>query len=156
MLVAAMTSTACVVDDVDTVLRQGLAVLPPDSDLAVAVREGAELGHSDLYTSDALDRLHGRYGHLHWVHVLNNAATVAFALTRGGGHIDSICLAVTAGWDTDSVGATVGAVCGTLAGASRLPARWTAPLHDRIATSVPGEHGGSLRALADRTCAVAR
>jgi ADP-ribosylglycohydrolase len=156
MFVAAMTAAACVADDVETVLAAGLAVVPAGSGLAEAVRYGASLGAGDLPVAGALDALHDRYGHLHWVHVLNNAATIGFALARGRGAFESVCPAVLAGWDTDSVGATVGSVCGTLSGAGRLPSRWVAPLHDRIATSLPGEHHASLRTLSRRTCEVTR
>jgi ADP-ribosylglycohydrolase len=138
MFVAGMTAAACVADDVDTVLAAGLAVVPPASPLAAAVRFGAGLGRGEAPTDRALDALHDRYGHLHWVHVLNNAATIGFALARGRGAFESVCLAVSA----------------TLAGAGRLPSRWVAPLHDRIATSLPGENNASLHTLARRTCKV--
>ena len=53
---------------------------------------------------------------MHWVHSLNNTALVAYALEAGGGDFDrSICLTVMGGWDTDSNGATVGAVGGRAA-----------------------------------------
>ena len=69
-----------------------------------------------------------RYGHLHWVHVLNNAALMASALARSGGDFGAaICAAVAGGWDTDSTGATVGSVCGALAGAAALPPRVDRP-----------------------------
>jgi ADP-ribosylglycohydrolase len=154
MFVAAMTAAACVAPDVDTVLAAGLSVVPAGSGLAAAVRFGAELGRGPEPVDRALDALHDRYGHLHWVHVLNNAATIGFALARGRGAFESVCLAVSAGWDTDSAAATVGSVCGTLVGAGRLPSRWVAPLHDRIATSLPGENNASLHTLARRTCKV--
>ena len=99
--------------------------------------------------------MHARYGHLHWVHVLNNAALTAYALTAADADFSSaICIAVMGGWDTDSVGATVGSVCGALAGARRLPARWTEPLRNRVASSLPGFDGIGLDELARRTSAV--
>jgi hypothetical protein len=105
----------------------------------------------------ALDALYADYGHLHWVHSVNNAALVAFALTRGRGDFAaSVCLAVSGGWDTDSDGATVGAVCGTLGGTAGVPGSWVRPLRDRVASSLPGFDGSSLTELARRTVAVAR
>ncbi|MDQ3616768.1 MAG: ADP-ribosylglycohydrolase family protein [Actinomycetota bacterium] len=50
-----------------------------------------------------------RYGDLHWVHVLNNAAALALARSDDA-FTEAVCTAVTGGWDTDSVGATVGSV----------------------------------------------
>jgi ADP-ribosylglycohydrolase len=160
MFAAAMTAAACVAppgpDGIDAVLAAGLSVVPPSSRLASAVRRGAELGRSGVDTEAALDRLHAEFGHLHWVHVLNNAALVAYALRAGGGELGpSIAIAVTGGWDTDSDGATVGAVCGTLAGAAALPPEWTVPLRNRVATSVPGPDTLALDELAARTVRVA-
>ncbi|MFI2752130.1 ADP-ribosylglycohydrolase family protein [Cellulomonas sp. P22] len=152
MWVAGMCAAAVVVDDVGTAIEAGLAVVPPESRLASAVRRGVEIGRSGAAVPDALDVLHAELGDLHWVHVLNNAATIAYALTAGNGDLGaSIALAVTAGWDTDSAGATVGGVVGAVRGASQLPAAWTAPLRDQIATSLPGDGRLSIAELARRT-----
>ncbi|RYV52129.1 ADP-ribosylglycohydrolase family protein [Pengzhenrongella frigida] len=156
MWVAGMCAAAVVVDDVGTAVEAGLAVVPPDSRLAHAVRRGVELGRAGQPMPDALDALHTEFGDLHWVHVLNNAATVAYALTAGDGDLGtSIALAVSAGWDTDSAGATVGGVVGAVRGAVQLPDAWIEPLHDRIATSLPGGGQRSIAALARRTVALA-
>jgi ADP-ribosylglycohydrolase len=157
MCVAAMCAQAVVGDAVEDVLEAGRSVVPPDSRYAEALRVGVEVAGSGLGTEEALDALVERYGHLHWVHVLNNAALMAFALARSEGDFGAaICLAVTGGWDTDSVGATVGSVCGALAGAGRLPERWTAPLRDRLASSLPGCDGVAFSDLADRTARLVR
>ncbi|HYG92198.1 MAG TPA: ADP-ribosylglycohydrolase family protein, partial [Nocardioides sp.] len=81
MFVAAACARAVVSKDIGTVLEAGLSVVPPESRYAEAVRYGAELGRSAAGTEEGLDALHARYGDLHWVHVLNNAALVGFALT---------------------------------------------------------------------------
>ena len=86
------------------------------------------------------------------MHALNNSALLAFALARSDGDFDrAITTAVSGGWDTDSNGATVGSICGALAGAAGLPAAWTAPLRNRLATSVPGFDGIGFDELARRT-----
>lgn len=62
---------------------------------------------------------------------------------------------VSGGWDTDSNGATAGSLTGLLAGSPEaLPARWTAPLRNRLATSVRGLDGIGFDALAARTAAL--
>jgi hypothetical protein len=136
---AALASVSLVADDVDDVLARAYAVVPPRSELAAAITFGADLGRCPLSLDDRLDALHARYGHLHWVHVLNNAATIACALTASRGDFATgVAFAVMTGWDTDSTGATVGSVLGGLLGAAGLPPAWTAPLDGRIATSLPG------------------
>ncbi|NYD43214.1 ADP-ribosylglycohydrolase family protein [Nocardioides panaciterrulae] len=155
MFAAAACAEALVADHVDEVLAAGLAVVPPQSRYAAAISFGVDLGRSGLSTEQALDRLSEAYGHLHWVHVLNNAALVAYALTVSGGEFTTaITTVVTGGWDTDSNGATVGSVCGALAGAAALPTRWIAPLRNRVATSLPGFDGIGLDTLAERTLAL--
>jgi ADP-ribosylglycohydrolase len=152
MWVAAMCATAPVASTVDQVLDAGLAVVPPESRFADAVRFGRDAG-ADPDWERVLDRLHARYGKLHWVHVRNNAALVAAALTHGQGDLGrSICAAVMGGWDTDSVGATVGSICGALAG---VPPQWTDPLHNTLHTSLAGFDGIGFDELAARTLKVA-
>ncbi len=151
---AALASVSLVATDVDEVLHRAAAVVPAESELAEAVRFGTELGRQPLELDAHLDALHERYGHLHWVHVLNNAATIAWALAVSRGDFTTaIGCAVMAGWDTDSVGATVGSVLGGLLGGDRLPPAWTLPLDNRIATSLPGGEV-QIDALVARTMAL--
>ncbi|WP_024287428.1 ADP-ribosylglycohydrolase family protein [Cellulomonas sp. KRMCY2] len=157
MWAAALCSAALVCTDVDEVLDAAQTVLPPDSRLAAAVRRGREVAAQPQDVADGLDTLHAEYGHLHWVHVINNAAVIAYALARGGGRFGpSVSVAVTAGWDTDSAGATVGSVVGGLLGAEAIGQRWTAPLDGRIATSLPGPAWRPIDDLASRTLRLAR
>ncbi|MGW2093973.1 ADP-ribosylglycohydrolase family protein [Promicromonospora sukumoe] len=158
MWAAGLAAAAVVAPDVEQVLDAADAVVPADSGLAAAVALGRYLGRecdgSEAGVRAGLDRIHAEYGHLHWVHTLNNAAVIAFALSAGRGEFGpSVSIAVTAGWDTDSAAATVGGVVGAL-GPDRIGERWTAPLDGRIATSLPG---GEQRIddLARRTIALA-
>ncbi len=154
-LVAAMSAVALVADDVDSVVEAGLSVVPETSRLAQAVRYGSDLGRSGRRLDDALDALHAAYGELHWVHAVNNAALIAYALTASGGEfVPATGIAVMGGWDTDSAGATVGAICGALAGAGSLPESFVAPLDNRIASTLPGFDGVAIDGLAARTVAV--
>ncbi|MFD6178449.1 MULTISPECIES: ADP-ribosylglycohydrolase family protein [unclassified Isoptericola] len=160
MWAAALASAAVVAADAAAVLDAADAVVPPGSRLATAVRLGRELGAAsdggEAAVRADLDRLHATYGDLHWVHVLHNAAVVAYALEAGRGEFGpSVAIAVIAGWDTDSAAATVGGVVGALRGAEGIGAAWSGPLDGRIATSLPG---GERRIddLAARTTALAR
>jgi len=154
MFVAAATSAAVTAASVDECVSIGLSVVPPQSRYAQAVRRGVELGRSDLDHDAAVDELYAEYGHLHWVHVLNNSALMAFALTRSGGDFaTAIGTCVAGGWDTDSNGATVGSICGGLTGAAALPAAWIDPLRNRLATTIAGFDGIGFDELARRTVA---
>ena len=127
-------------------------VVPPRSRLARAVRHGDRdwpARHRDFDT--VVDQLHAAYGATyHWVHAIPNAALLAAALTHADGDFTgSICRAVSGGWDTDSNGATAGSIAGLLAGSpAALPDRWTAPLKNRLATSVADFDGIGFDTLA--------
>ncbi|WP_442480763.1 ADP-ribosylglycohydrolase family protein [Streptomyces kutzneri] len=155
LFVAAATATAATGrSDVHTALRTGLAHVPPRSRLAEAVRFGIRAARTEPEDFDlVVDRLHARYGHYHWVHAVPNTALIAAALTHADGDFThSICRAVSGGWDTDSNGATAGALAGLLAGSpDALPHRWTAPLKNRLATTVPGFDGIGFDTLAHLT-----
>lgn len=156
MYAAALVSAACVAGDMDTVLDAALSVVPADSRFAHAVRFARDTAAEHPGdTEAAVDELYDAYGDLHWVHVLNNAALTTLALaSSGSGFQAGICTVVAGGWDTDSNGATVGSVLGTLLGARALPERWIAPLKDRLSTSLPGMNLLRLSDLAARTLAV--
>jgi ADP-ribosylglycohydrolase len=154
MFVAAATAAAVVASTVGECIDTGLSVIPPESRYAAAVRRGVELGAGDLDDEAAIDELYTEFGHLHWVHSLNNATLVTFALTRSGGDFASaITTCVAGGWDTDSNGATVGSICGALAGASALSPTWIDPLQNRLATTIAGFDGIGFDELARRTVA---
>ena len=144
--------------DVDACVAAGLAVVPPASRYATAVRTGVAAAREAAGTTPAgfervVDGLHAAYGDHHWVHVLPNAALLAAALTHADGDFEgAIRRVVSGGWDTDSNGATAGSLTALLAGTPRaLPARWTAPLRNRLATSVGGMNGIGFDELAART-----
>jgi len=154
MFIAAMAAAACVSPDVRTVIAAGLSVVPPRSRLAGSIALALDLARRSVPHEEAIDKLYAAHEGLHWVHVLNNVAVVAFALAESAGDFSrSICAAVSAGWDTDSNGATVGGIVGALAGAAALPDRWTRPLRGRVASSLRGFDGATFDALAARTLA---
>ncbi|MGX1884351.1 ADP-ribosylglycohydrolase family protein [Streptomyces sp. NPDC055287] len=154
-IAATIAEAAAGSTDVHHCLRTGLTVVPPGSRLARAVRHGIETAVRASATSfdTVVDDLHATYGHHHWVHVLPNAALIAAALTHADGDFTgSICRAVSGGWDTDSNGATAGSIAGLVAGSpDAIPSRWTAPLHNRLATSVAGLDGIGFDTLAHLT-----
>ena len=155
MFVAAMCATALVAGSVEEVLRAGRAVLPEGSRMARAVDEAVAVARAESDLDRVLDALHERHAGLHWVHSVNNAALVAAALVHGDGDFTrSIAAAVAGGWDTDSDGATGGSVVGALRGAASIPGAWTAPLRDRMSSSLTGFDGVRISALAERTAAL--
>ncbi|MFF9404432.1 ADP-ribosylglycohydrolase family protein [Streptomyces anandii] len=155
MFAAAVIAAAAGGDkDVHGCLAAGLSVVPPGSRLARAVRQAIRLAaeHRDFET--VVDELHATHsGTCHWVHAVPNTALIAAALTHADGDFTgSVCRVVSGGWDTDSCGATAGSVAALLAGSpAALPDRWTAPLKNRLATSVGDFNGTGFDTLARLT-----
>ncbi|KOG35744.1 ADP-ribosylglycohydrolase family protein [Streptomyces resistomycificus] len=142
---ATIAQAATGTHDVHTCLRTGLTVVPPASRLARAVAHAVRLArtHDDFDT--VVDELHATHARTHhWVHAVPNTALIAAALTHADGDFTgSVCRAVSGGWDTDSNGATAGSVAALLTdGPAALPDRWTAPLKNRLSTSV-GDFDGT-------------
>ncbi|MFF3330741.1 ADP-ribosylglycohydrolase family protein [Streptomyces sp. NPDC002888] len=158
MFTAATIATAATgTHDVHTSLHTGLTVVPPRSRLSRAVRHAIALAetHDDFDT--VVDELHATHAATHhWVHAIPNTALIAAALTHADGDFaGSICRAVSGGWDTDSGGATAGGIAALLAGApAALPDRWTAPLKNRLATSIGDFNGIGFDTLAQLTHAL--
>jgi ADP-ribosylglycohydrolase len=93
---------------------------------------------------------------MHWVHTVNNAALGVLGLSRSKGEYSkAITLTVMGGWDTDSIGATVGSICGAMSGGRSIPSQWVTPIDNRLASSIPGCNQLKLSELALRTRALA-
>uniref|UniRef100_UPI000A517E05 ADP-ribosylglycohydrolase family protein n=1 Tax=Streptomyces torulosus TaxID=68276 RepID=UPI000A517E05 len=154
MFVAAVIAEAATgAHDIHHCLRTGLTVVPEQSRLAEAIRQALRLAAEERDFDRIVDALHTTYADHHWVHALPNTALLTAALTHADGDFTaSVCRAVSGGWDTDSNGATAGSIAGLLAGSPRaLPDRWTAPLKNRLATSVADFDGIGFDALAHLT-----
>ncbi|NEB01599.1 ADP-ribosylglycohydrolase family protein [Streptomyces sp. SID13726] len=154
MFTAAVIAEATTTPDIHTCLRTGLTVIPPNSRLHKAITHAVRLAerHTDFDT--VVDELHATHAETHhWVHAIPNTALIAAALTHADGDFTaSITKAVSGGWDTDSNGATAGSIAGLLVGSpDNLPVHWTAPLKNRLATSVADFDGTGFDTLAHLT-----
>lgn len=149
--IAALGAAIPIASNLDTAIDMALAEIPARSDAAAAV----EFGRTIADTSDAVQRLHGKYECTSPVHSLNNLALVIWALCAAEGDFSAaIGNAVAAGWDTDCNGATVGGLCGLMKYA--IPTHWTLPWSGRVGTALAGQSELSLDDLVARTVAVAR
>lgn len=152
MFFAAAISAAFASNDLQEIITHGLQQIPKDSRLANAVRFVRSLPQREKSWEGAVEALYEKFGAYHWVHAINNAALAVAALLYGEGDYErSICNVVMAGWDTDSNGATVGSILGTMLGARRLPEKWIAPLRNRMRSSLKGFDNSAFDDLAQRT-----
>ncbi len=149
MFVAALGASIPVAGDLETAIDLALEQIPADSETAAAVRFGKDLSDD----SRAVERLHERYAGMSPVHTLNNLSLVVWALCSARDFGAAIGNAVTAGWDTDCNGATVGALFG-LRG-DPIPEAWTRPWAGRISLGLAGYDEVSIDEVVERTVAVA-
>jgi ADP-ribosylglycohydrolase len=129
-----------------------MSVVPENTRLRAALEFVVDLRRSGSPWEEARDRIAESTNGYGWVHAIPSAATIAASLLWGEGEFGrSIALAVSAGGDTDSIGATVGSAAGALVGASGLPSGWVEPLQDTLRTAVAGVDRLRISDLAART-----
>jgi hypothetical protein len=157
---AAMNSAAAVLDDPRQILEAGLAQIPEKSRLAFYVREAMgwfDAGKSEMKVIELIHEKWDDTNMHHWCHTLSNAQIVTLGLLWGQGDFErSISWAVTAGFDTDCNGATVGSIIGMMQGAQALPEKWIGPLNDRLDTGISGYHHVRISEMAQLTLDFAR
>lgn len=158
MKAAAMISTAAVTDNVEEIIYSGILQIPEKSRLTEASREVLNWKQSGKSWKQVIDTIHERYDENNeheWCHTIPNSMIVDASLLYGEGDLErSIGLAVMSALDTDSNGATVGSLVGMMRGARALPEKWTAPLNDRLKTSVGAMGTVRISELAQRTMKV--
>ncbi len=158
MWVAAMLAAAAVTDDIERIVQAGLAEIPKQSRLAEDIRTVLSWRREGIGWEEAIERIHLQYDEHkshHWCHTNPNAMIVAMGLLYGDTDLPkSIGLAVTAAFDTDCNGATVGSIVGLILGAQALPEKWIAPLNDKIVSGVDGFGLVKISELAERTAAI--
>lgn len=155
MWVAAMIAAAYVSDDVETIIKAGLAQIPASCRLTKAINQTIDKYKSDMSYKDAAADFNSRWNENkshHWSHTISNAEIVTISLLWGNKDYEkTICSSVMAGFDTDCNGATCGSIMGTLLGANKMPAKWIEPLKDTLITGVAGYNSVSLTAMAHET-----
>jgi ADP-ribosylglycohydrolase len=155
MWVAAMLAAAAVTDDIEMVIMAGLAEIPGNSRLADGVLRVLSWKKGSVGWDTAIDRIHQEFNEEnphHWCHTIPNAMIVAAGLLYGEADFEkSIGIAVTAAFDTDCNGATVGSIMGMIQGANDLPGKWTDPLNNLIKSGVDGYGLVKISELAERT-----
>jgi ADP-ribosylglycohydrolase len=142
MFASAMIAAAAACCDVKDVILCGLAEVPHTSRLyesVMGIIEGYESGVGERECFENIHKAYDEYSAHGWCHTISNAMIVAAALLYGKGDFGrSICMAVETGFDTDCNGATVGSVLGMMLGIDAIGEEWTAPINDKLETSIFG------------------
>lgn len=150
MFAAAAIAAAFTTTDPSEVVRVALSCVPARSRFHEIVADS--LLHVEAADGwlDAYERIHGKYAEYGHCRVFQETGTLVNSLYHASDVGDGICLQVMQGNDTDSYGATAGAILGVLHGPDGLAARWLEPFQDVLHTRLAGYWEPSLRATADR------
>ncbi len=150
MWAAAAVAAAFAAKSPSEIIEATLRVVPPRSRLYATVDRIIALYRQGASWSEAIAWIEslGYY----YVHVINNAAIIAASLLWSEGDFTrGISLAVCAGLDTDSNGATVGSILGVYNGARAIPRSWTEPFNDELRSALCGQASLSIQEAAKRT-----
>ena len=143
--------------NMNDIINEALTFIPAKSRFAEAINFVLSLPIQQQSWDAIVELLYQKYGKYHWVHTINNAALVCAALLSANGEYErAICNVVMGGWDTDSNGATVGSLMGTMLGAKSLPQKWIGPLNNKIRSSLKGFDNSLITELAKRTAKLAK
>ena len=155
MLVSAMIACAAVTDNIEDIIKGGLAQIPAKSRLYEAVTKIMEDYKNGVTLEECYDYIHSAYDeHTDhgWCHVISNAMIVTAALLYGEGDFGkSICMAVQTAFDTDCNGATVGSILGMRGGIDCIDDYWKNPVNGKIHTSIFGVGTVNIEDAVDKT-----
>jgi ADP-ribosylglycohydrolase len=150
MFAAAAIAAAFTAEGWREIAETALVFVPQRSRFAAIVSDSIQQVAEASDWEDGYRRIHGRYGEYGHCRVFQETGTLINTLRFATSVGDGICIQVSQGNDTDSYGATAGALLGVRFGPGHLEERWLAPFNDVIHTALAGFYELSLDATADR------
>jgi ADP-ribosylglycohydrolase len=154
MFAAAAIAAAFTAEDPLEIFETALRYVPRRSRFYAIVADSLIQVRAADDWLDGYSRIHGRYGRYGHCKVFQESGTLINTLRFANDVGDGICKQVSQGNDTDSYGATAGAILGVYFGPGNLEERWLQPFNDRIETRLAGFYELSLSATADRIAAL--
>lgn len=142
MFVSAMIACAALTDNIEDIIKGGLAQIPSTSRLYESVTKIIDGYKNGVSVDECFNYIHAAYDeHTDhgWCHTISNAMIVTAALLYGEGDFGkSICCAVGMAFDTDCNGATVGSILGMRGTDECIDEYWSEPINNKIHTSIFG------------------
>jgi hypothetical protein len=153
MYAAVLTSLAFVRNDPREILKEAAEYVPQKSLYASVLRNSLAVVSSHADPAEAWKILEKDYEEYNWIDAHNNIAAVITALWYEQNDMRR-CFSLLAkcGLDVDCNGGLVGNVMGVI---QPVPEQWAGPLGDLLETYLKGKEKLSIKALADRTAAMA-
>lgn len=132
MFWAAVESAAFIMRDPRELIRLGLGMISPASNISRVIREAVWCRDNQKSWAEARDRIVGIYGNNRACNAIQNHGFIILGWLYGADFGDQLCKAVNCGCDTDCTGATLGSVLGIIGGTAGIPQRWSDPVGKSI------------------------
>ncbi|WP_245880172.1 ADP-ribosylglycohydrolase family protein [Superficieibacter electus] len=141
MLWAAMEAEAFICQDIEQLIATGLAVIPPDCEIARLINDVYRWRNEDNDWHRTRQRIEDHYGYQKYpsnCHVIPNHAIMIMAILYAPDDFQRAQMIInTSGWDTDCNAGNVGCLSGIMLGLQGIDAGpdWRGPLADRMLIS---------------------
>jgi ADP-ribosylglycohydrolase len=159
MFFAAIESAIFFEQDRDTLIDIGMRYIPAESRTAKALLDLLQWHKEGKDWLEARELILKVHGSDNFTDAPQNIAFTILGWLYGENFEDAILKAVNCGYDTDCTAATLGSILGMIMGPDALPAKWVAPVGDRIVVSPPINgfpYPKNLDELTRRTIAVGK
>ncbi|MEM7626145.1 MAG: ADP-ribosylglycohydrolase family protein [Planctomycetota bacterium] len=154
---AAALAAAFVVDEPLDMFRVAQQYIPQRSRFAAAMAQAIKLVERADGWQAGYEAIHAAFGEFGHCRVFQESATLMNTLRFAASVGEGICLQVMQGNDTDSYGATAGALLGVFhdpEGPAALEPRWLAPFGGRVHIGLAGFFETSIDAIGGRLAAL--
>lgn len=138
--ISACISQAFLTEDMESIIRTGLSMIPADSEyarMAEQVITVCKANKEDWEKSFHYVKDH--YGYQHYegsCHIIPNAAVILLSLIHGEGSFSkTINIANMCGWDTDCNVGNLGVILGVRNGIEGIEEKWLPQVHDFVCAS---------------------
>jgi ADP-ribosylglycohydrolase len=156
MFAAAAIAIAFVEPDPLELFATAARYVPQRSRFHESVQIGLEAVAASSDWIDGYRRINARLSRFGHCRIHQEVATLVNTLRWAESVGHGICIQVSQGNDTDSYGATAGAILGTWFGPGYLQDRWLTPFNDDLRTLLAGWYELSLTATADMVASLPR
>lgn len=138
--VASCIAKAYVCEDIETIIRSGLQMIPEDCEYRRVAEDVIDFYHK--YPEDwrvAFHYIEEKYGYQHYegvCHIIPNAAVMILSMMYGqGDYSRTINICNMCGWDTDCNVGNVGSILGVMNGISGIDNSWLGQVGDFVCAS---------------------
>ena len=154
---AVMCSIAFCEQDMRTIVRKAIDMVPPQSEYYSVVRFAWEQCEKHDDYRKAWDACEQKYIRYNWIHAYPNAAAEVVALYYCGNNFDD-CLNIISmvGQDVDCNAAQIMTLFGLAYGIGCIDSRWRDPIRDELYSYVRGYEKTTITAIAQKTVEAVR